>query len=129
MAWYHTFNKKVNSGNSADIEKAFDEMTENIPSVPKLMRADQFYSKKYFSTRVKPTVDAEWALIMDNAPKGARIVLSNNITHRIYCNETEGFKQRLEVERQEAHLNDMAVYQKKLKEFQNLLDSAQGFHK
>jgi hypothetical protein len=112
MAWYHTFNKKVNSGNSADIEKAFNEMMENIPLVPKIMRADQFYSKKYFSTRVKPTIDAEWALIMDNAPKGTRIILSNNITHHIYCNETKGFKQWLEVEQQEAHLNDVMKREK-----------------
>jgi len=129
MAWYHTFNKKVNSGNSVDIEKAFNEMTEALPSVPKIMRTDQFYSKKYFPTRVKSIVDAEWPLAMNNVPKVSRIVHSNNVTHRVYTNESESFKQRLEIERQEAHLKAMAEYEKKLEGLQNPPDSAEAFHK
>jgi hypothetical protein len=130
MAWYHTFNKKVNSGNSDAIEKAFNQMMKNIPSVPKIMHVDQFYSKKYFNMCVKPTVEVKWALVKDNVPTH-HIKFSNSITHCIYNSdhETEAFKQWLEVKQQEAHVNDMAEYQTQLKELHNPPDSAQSFHK
>jgi hypothetical protein len=128
MAWYHAFNKKVNSGNSFEIEKAFYEMTETIPTAPKIKRTDQFYSTKYYTTRIKSAVDAEWALVENNVPKPSRIKLSNRITHRIYQNESEGFKERLEVERQEAHEEALAEYNMKLKELQDSPDSAKAYH-
>jgi hypothetical protein len=59
MAWYHTFNKKVHSGDSIKIKKTFHEMTKTIPTAPKIKHNTQFHSKKHYNTCIKPTIDAE----------------------------------------------------------------------
>jgi hypothetical protein len=123
MAWYHMFNKKVNSGSSFKIEKAFHEMTKTIPKAPKIMHTTQFYSKKYYTTRLKPTIDTEWALVKDNILKPSCITLSNNIMDHIYKSKTQSFKDRLEVERQDEHMRDVSDYKKKLEVLQNTPDS------
>jgi hypothetical protein len=128
MAWYHTFNKKVHSENSFEIEKAFHEMTETIPTAPKIKRTTQFYSKKYYRIRIKPVVDAEWASVKDTVPKPSHITHCNNITERLYAGESESFKERLEVERQEEHAKDMAEYKRILEGLENAPDSAESFH-
>ena len=128
MAWYHTFNKKVNSGNSFEIEKAFHDMTETVPTAPKVLRTTQFYSRKYYNTRIKPVVDAEWALVKDTLPEPSRIALSNTITDRIYTGESKSFKERLDVERIEAHAKEMAEYERAVKRLENAPDSAESFH-
>jgi hypothetical protein len=128
MAWYHTFNKKVNSGNSFEIEKAFHEMTETIPTAPKIVRTDQFYSRKYYKTRIKAVVDAEWELAKDTLPEISHIKFSNNVTNHIYKDEPESFKARLEVERQAEHAADMAEYNRRLEGLQNPPGSAEAFH-
>src|ERR1700683_1635700 len=98
MAWYHMFNKKVNSSNSFEIKKAFHEITETIPTALKIKRTTQFYSKKYYEMCVKPVVDAEWVLRKDTLPKLSHVVYSNGITERLYESESDSFKKQLDVE-------------------------------
>src|ERR1700691_3259022 len=128
MAWYHTFNKKVHSDDSFEIKKAFHEMTQAIPTAPKIKRNTQFYSKKYYDTRVKPTVEAEWELVKDTLPKTSHIAFSNKITERMYEREYESFKERLDVERNEEHLNNMAEYKRILDALEKLPDSPKSFN-
>lgn len=128
MAWFHTFNKKVSSGNAADIEKAFHEMTETLPKAPKLMRVSHFYSKKYYNTRLKAVIHTEWDAIKDNIPKPSRITTINTITERMYAEESQSFKDQLEVERQEDHTKELEEYQQALEHVQRAADSAQTYH-
>lgn len=129
MAWYHTFNKKVTSGNTEDIEKIFHEMTETLPKIPKIMRTAQFYSKKYYATRIKPLINVEWELIKNTTPKPSRITLTNSITNKLYANESQSFKDRLEIERQQEHTRDLEAYRSTLEDLQRKADSAESFHK
>jgi hypothetical protein len=128
MAWYHTFNKKVHSGDSIEIEKTFHEMTKTIPTAPKIKRSTQFYSKKYYDTRVKPTVDAEWELVKDTLPQPKHIAFSNKVTERMYEGESQSFKDRMDVERNEEHLDDMTKYKRIVDRLEALPDSPKSFH-
>lgn len=128
MAWYHTFNKKVSSGNVDEIEKVFHEMTETLPKMPKIMRTAQFYSKKYYKTCIKLAIDVEWDLIKNTLPKPSRIMLTNKITNQLYASESQSFKDQLEIERQQEHARDLEEYKNSLSNFQRTPDSAETFH-
>ncbi|KII83220.1 hypothetical protein PLICRDRAFT_180623 [Plicaturopsis crispa FD-325 SS-3] len=86
----------------------FEEISDLGPKPPRKLRMEQYYSKHYYESRVKPKFDEEWARVNadwelvlaagnpENLRGPARINVRNRVTKEKYLEESEEFRKELE---------------------------------
>jgi len=128
MAWFHSHYTKTS--NMLEVEQMFTEMTEALPKPPKRMRITQFYSKRFYDTRIKPVFESEWAAVSASAgdPKRSRINTLNSVTTRLWENEPSSFKTWLESQRDAEHARELAEHQTVVKELENAPSTPETYH-
>lgn len=130
MAWFHSHHAKVEAPNFDSVEQLFVQMTDNVPKPPRRMRLTQFYSKRYYDSRVKPVFEAEWAIACASGetPKPSRINVLNSVTSRLLENETAGFKDWLTKQRDAEHARELEEHQKVVKEMESAPTTPETYH-
>ncbi|TFK80859.1 hypothetical protein K466DRAFT_503161 [Polyporus arcularius HHB13444] len=82
---------------------------------PRRMQTTQFYSKLYYDTRIKATVDAEWPKVVaqagaKGAPPPKRLKHQNSVVARFYAAETPEFKAALQAQRDAEYEEEHAAW-------------------
>jgi hypothetical protein len=112
-----------------EVEQMFAEMTDALPKPPKRMRITQFYSKRFYDTRIKPVFEAEWAATSSpEDPKRSRINILNSVTTRLWENEPTSFRTWLEGQRDAEHARELAEHQIVIKELENAPSTPETYH-
>ena len=95
-------------------------MVDAVPKQPRRMRLTQFYSKRYYDSRIKPAFEAEWASILANTEnsKPSRINVLHNVTARLLENEPSSFRVWLEGQRDAEHARELEEHQRVVKEME-----------
>lgn len=128
MAWFHSHHSKIDS--AIDVERLFTDMTDTAPKAPRRMRMTQFYSKRFYDTRIKPVFDPEWAAVLASteATKPSRINVLNSITSRLWENEPSSFKTWLQGQRDAAYERELEEHQRVVKEMETAPNTAETYH-
>jgi hypothetical protein len=108
----------------------FADLTDAIPKVPRRMRITQFYSKRYYDSRIKPVFDTEWALVSASSvqPKPSRINIQNAVTNRLWDAEPSSFKTWLEGQRDAEHARELEEHQRVVKEMEAAPNTPDAYH-
>jgi hypothetical protein len=90
------------------------------PGAPTRPRVVQFYSRHYYTDRVKPIFDQKWQAIIDSvgsdeAPP-AKIKIRNEITKSCWLLETAGFRAEVEAAMLKEHEHRKRMHTDLLKE-------------
>ncbi|KAG6822971.1 hypothetical protein H0H92_011853 [Tricholoma furcatifolium] len=99
--WYRYQMTTVNSGKARSQVQDFIEAFNDMSTVrPRKQTALSLYSKRFYPSRIKETVKAEWAAKTDEERKvsGARLKHINQMTKDFWNKETEEFRKTLEDE-------------------------------
>lgn len=129
MAWFHSHHSKVEP-TGIDVEQLFTRMSDAVPKPPRRMRLTQFYSKRYYDSRIKPVFEAEWAITCASTevPKPSRINVLNSITSRLLDSEPPEFKVWLEKQRDAEHARELEEHQKVVKEMGDAPTTPETYH-
>ena len=113
------------------VEQMFTIETTALPKPPKRMRITQFYSKRFYTSRIKPALDAEWAAISTSAQdKRNRINVLNSVTTEDFgktCVSRLTSKAWLEGQRDAEHARELAEHQTVIKELENAPSSPETY--
>ncbi|KII88849.1 hypothetical protein PLICRDRAFT_175110 [Plicaturopsis crispa FD-325 SS-3] len=102
--WYrYTYRKIVKRDTRTEmLNGLFDEMFHLAPKPPRKMRMEQFYSTKYYETRIKPEFEKAWVTAQtewkasqaagENQKEPSRISVRNQVTKTMYEAESDQFK-------------------------------------
>ncbi len=82
---------------------------------PRRMQTIQFYSKLYYDTRIKATVDAEWPKVVaeagaKGAPPPKRLKHQNTVVGRFFAAESPEFRAALQHQRDAEYDEELAVW-------------------
>lgn len=132
MAWYHSYYSKVDSTvtNAVHLEQVLSSMADTTAKAPRRMRMTQFYSKKYYDSRIKPVFDQEWstALASTEESKPSRINILNAVTSRLWENESATFKTWLQSQRDAEHARELQEHDKVVEEMKRAPGTSDTFH-
>ncbi|KAI0054724.1 hypothetical protein BV25DRAFT_1843459, partial [Artomyces pyxidatus] len=117
-AWYRHHCRKVVSTDSGTNETWATGLLHAAVEPPKRAQPCQFYSRKYYATRVRPTVVTEWAAkVQKNAQDGKPPLTKDDlfafrmsVTRRLFQFESRDFKKQLQEEIEEEHSHAMDDY-------------------
>ncbi|KAG6809359.1 hypothetical protein H0H92_000567 [Tricholoma furcatifolium] len=102
--WYRYQMTTVNSGKARSQVQDFLEAFNDMSSVrPRKQTALSLYSRRFYTSRIKETVESEWAAKTEEERDvpGARLKHSNQTTKSFWNKETEEFRKSLEDESEE----------------------------
>ncbi|KAG6825420.1 hypothetical protein H0H92_003735 [Tricholoma furcatifolium] len=113
--WYRYHMTTVNSGKGRTRSQVDDflEAFNDISSVcPRRQSAMSLYSSRFFNSRIKPAVEAEWSAKSEEerAVRGARLLLGNQQTKIFWNNKPEEFRQALQEECEQKYQDAMDQY-------------------
>lgn len=135
MQWFFGYHHKVIKADDISIEMQgiFNEMVDYSPKPPRSMRMTQYYSKHYYSSRIKSVLLARWEeeqtrTLADGEKRSTRITVTNNVTKELWENESDVFKKWLMERRDAEHLKGLEERQKNIEEMNNAPESAQSYH-
>lgn len=110
------------------LNSLFESIANFTPKPPRKLRVEQFYSKKYYSTRIKMRFEADWARAQeewkvvegngnpDNLRAPSRINVRNQSTKAAYDSETDEFKKELEIWLENERAADLKAFETKARE-------------
>lgn len=124
---FHSHYTKVDFAVKQDLST---DMTDAAPKPPRRMRMTQFYSKRYYDSRIKSVFESEWASILasDAESKPSRINVLNAVTSRLWDSESASFKSWLQGQRDLAYARELQEHQTVVKEMESAPDSAESYH-
>ena len=128
--WYHNHSNKVSKADNAELENMLLDIAGEKKNAPRTMRITQFYSKHYYSTRVKPAFDIAWANERKKpaSDQETHIAIRNRLTECAWRAESALFKESVTIQRDEAHKKLVEEFEKKESENKKFPDSAEGYH-
>lgn len=106
-------------------------LSGETPKPPRSKRMTQYYSKLYYSTRIKVAFDSAWAIEKakpDGAGKMSLIAVRNLVTERAWEAEPESFRKWLTEQRDKEHQKNLAAFKQNLEESKRVPDSAESYH-
>ncbi|KII87539.1 hypothetical protein PLICRDRAFT_177280 [Plicaturopsis crispa FD-325 SS-3] len=138
--WYrHHYKKLVKTDRRTDaLQSLMEDIAQMVPSAPRKLRAVQYYSKRYYETRVKARFDAEWEHVQaaweiveesgnpDGLRQPERISVCNRVTQEAYNEESEEFRQQLDGRAQAEHTVELEAFKARLEE--GMARSPEQFH-
>ncbi|KII83052.1 hypothetical protein PLICRDRAFT_180780 [Plicaturopsis crispa FD-325 SS-3] len=109
--WYrHKYRKLLKRDKRSDmLNSLFENIANFTPKPPRKLRVEQFYSKKYYASRIKARFEADWERAQedwkvvegngnpDNLRAPSRINVRNQATKAAYEMETDEFKKDVEI--------------------------------
>ncbi|KAF7969798.1 hypothetical protein HWV62_25977 [Athelia sp. TMB] len=133
-SYYYRANKTVSAADAAkEITEILENAAEAAPKPPRRPRILHYYSNIYYPERIKPIVDAEWAMMMNslgNEEDGNKFVdFQNKVTQRFWENETQAFRDNLKMQLKEEYLARHLAFEEHIERVatQNP-ESAEAYH-
>ncbi|KAF7972065.1 hypothetical protein HWV62_19131 [Athelia sp. TMB] len=106
--YFYRLNNTVSSADAAkEIVEILESAAEGNSKPPRKPQLLHYYSNLYYPSRIKPTVDDEWAKMKasdTDVEKKVRFVdFQNKITRRFWKNETQAFRDNLQAKLESEH--------------------------
>ncbi len=113
--WCRYHGTKSLKGQSADPLSKILKAFKTQDKAPRRMQTQQFYSKLYYDTRIKATVDAEWPRIVAEAgakgtPPPKRLKHQNRVVAQFFASETREFQAALIAQRDAEYDEELAAW-------------------